>query len=137
MMDNGTVSHAIKAEPFLIIIVDDEIAIAETLAEFITDLGYTPLVAQNGQQALTLARQQWPALVLTDLMMPLLDGFGLIKALRAEATRLNILPPPVVLLTAASQQIMADIQADALLSKPFDLDQLEEIISQFIGPPPG
>src|SRR5438105_1220595 len=64
-------------ESLLILIVDDDIPIGEMLAEVVRELGYTPLVAYNGQQALTLAREHWPALVITDQMMPFLSGTDL------------------------------------------------------------
>lgn len=108
--------------PPLILIVDDEISIAETLAEFVMELGYTPLIAYNGQQALALAREHWPALVLTDLMMPLLNGAGLIRALRAEAEAGKRAFPSIVLLSAVARvSTLADLDVDAIVPKPFDL----------------
>ena len=103
-------------EPPLILIVDDEISIAETLAEFVMELGYTPLVAYNGQQALSLARERWPALVLTDLMMPLLNGAGLIRALRTEAEAGERAFPYVVLLSAVVRgSMLVDLDVDAIV----------------------
>src|SRR5579885_3681230 len=88
----------------LVLIVDDEAAIAETLAEFLNELGYTTLMAANGEEALALARQRWPTLVFTDLMMPHINGIELIATLRAEAAARKIKPPFIVLLTAAGKR---------------------------------
>ncbi len=58
------------------LVVEDEPPLAELLARLVEELGYTPVVASHGRQALELARERLPALVLTDLMMPYLDGQG-------------------------------------------------------------
>jgi two-component system, chemotaxis family, chemotaxis protein CheY len=121
-----------ETEPVLILIADDEEPIVEMLAAFVEDLGHTPLVAQNGQQALSLAREHWPALIITDLMMPMLSGAELILSLRAEAAH-GRAAPPIVLLTAGSARAANQLQVDALLLKPFDLDQLEQVIRRLLG----
>ncbi|GHO46251.1 response regulator [Ktedonospora formicarum] len=120
-------------ESLSVLIVDDEVGIAETLADFIQELGYTPLVAYNGLEALALARKRWPALVITDFMMPILNGLGLLKALRAEAAEQRKTMPPVIMLSAVNTiAAMRDEKADAMLAKPFDLDELERIIERFL-----
>ncbi len=120
-------------EPLQILIVDDELSIAEMLAEFVMELGYRPLLAYNGQQALALAREHWPALVMTDLMMPLLSGVGLIRALRAEAEISKRPFPPVVLLSAVHGPTLANADADAIVPKPFDLEHLEKVVRELLG----
>lgn len=92
-----------EPEPPLILIADDEEPITEMLEAFVTDLGYTPPVARNGQQALNLARERWPALVVTDLMMPIVSGADLITALSAEAKASGRASPPIVLLTTGAR----------------------------------
>lgn len=131
MKDHTTVNP--PTEMRIILIADDETAIAETLAEFVAELGFTPLVAQNGRQALHMARERWPALVMTDLMMPLLDGTELIRLLRAEAASNGRMVPPIILLTAAGTHRLKDLPVDAILRKPFDLDQLEQLMYQLLG----
>ncbi len=132
-MDKNPASQESGEEPALILIVDDEAAIAETLAEFVGDLGYMAMVAYNGQQALELARERWPALVITDLMMPLLDGIHLVAELRSEAAERAIPSPPIVLLTAVSTRSVNGVRVEALIAKPFDLNQLEKIINRLLG----
>src|SRR6266516_2955320 len=123
MTSKGSVLHTAETEPLLILIVDDEEPIVDLLAAFVTDLGLTPLVAQNGQQALWLARERWPALIITDLMM----------ALREEAAAHGRASPPIVLLTAGSARAASQLQVEALLLKPVDLDQLEQVIRHLLG----
>ena len=137
MMSKDFVFHSpeTKTETFLILIADDEVTITEALAVFVADLGYVPMVAYNGQEALALASERWPRLVITDLMMPLLNGADLIHALRAEAVRRGKEPPPVILLTAAGIKAVKDLDVAALILKPFDLDHLEQVLHRLLGNP--
>ena len=132
MINKGSVAPVATAEPILILIVDDEESIVELLATFVTDQGYTPLVAQNGQQALDLAREHGPALIITDLMMPVINGADLIVALRAEAAAQGRSAPPIVLLTAGSRRAASQLSVEAVLLKPFDLTQLEQVIRRLL-----
>jgi DNA-binding response OmpR family regulator len=121
-----------KSNAPLVLIVDDEAAIAETLADFISVLGYTSEVAYNGQQALQLAREHWPTLVITDLMMPIMDGAHLVEALHNEATDRRIAAPPIVLLTAVGTRAVNGLAVEAILAKPFNFDHLEKVILPFL-----
>ena len=112
----------------LVLIAEDEPTIALVLSEVIQDLGYTPLLAQNGRQALELARERRPALVITDLMMPELDGAALIAALRDEPGD----PVPTILVTAVGTAQSLRAGADAVLTKPFDIVALETLLAQLL-----
>lgn len=129
-------AQAAEQEPFLVLIAEDEEPIAEAIAFLVEDNGYTPLIANNGRKALELARARHPALVITDLMMPYLDGDELISALRAEAAADNHMPPSTILLSAAGLRRMRAAGADAILPKPFELDDLEKLLHRFLGHPP-
>lgn len=128
------VEHEEKAssEPLLVLVAEDEEPIAEALSLIVLDAGYTPLIAMHGRQALEMARRQHPALVITDLMMPYLDGIALITALRADAAQEHHPPPPIILMTAAGVQRVHEAKADAVLSKPFDLDVVEKLLRHFL-----
>ncbi len=130
-MSNDSV-HSKEGEQILILIADDEEPIVELLATFVQDLGYSPLVAQNGQQALDLAHERWPALIITDLMMPVLSGADLILALREEASAQGKLPPPIIVLTAGSSRAARNLPVEAVLLKPFDLQQVERTIRRLL-----
>lgn len=121
--------------PGLVLIVDDEAPIAEALAMIIEDAGFTPLIAKHGQQAIELARAQPPALVITDLMMPRLDGTALIAALRADAAANDHAVPPMVLVTAGGLQQANAAGADAVLLKPFTVEEVEALLRRFLSPP--
>ncbi len=125
-------AQASGQEPFLVLIAEDEEPIAEAIAFVVEDSGYTPLIAHNGREALELARARHPALVITDLMMPYLDGDELIRALRADAAADNHMPPRTILLSAAGLRRMKAAGADAILPKPFDLEDLEKLLHRFL-----
>ncbi len=134
MTSQECITRSRETEPLLILIADDEEPIAEMLEAFVTDLGYTALVARNGQQALMLARERWPALVITDLMMPVLSGADFIEALQAQAAAHGRASPPIVLLTAGSTRAISHLHVDVILFKPFDLGKLVQVLHQLLGP---
>jgi DNA-binding response OmpR family regulator len=119
-------------EPVIILIAEDEEPIAAILATVIEDLGYRPLIAVDGRHALELARITWPALVITDLMMPRLTGADLIVALHAEAATTGRTAVPVILITAVGLHHARNAGADAVLIKPFDLGDLEALITNLL-----
>jgi CheY-like chemotaxis protein len=129
-------SQSNERESFLVLIAEDEEPIAEAIAMLVEDCGYTPLIANNGRQALELARRRRPALIITDLMMPYLNGDELIATLKSDAARDAHATPPIILLSAAGLRRMKVAGADVLLPKPFELNELETLLHRFLGTPP-
>jgi two-component system chemotaxis response regulator CheY len=119
----------------LILIVEDEEPLAETISFIVREAGYTPMVALNGKQALELARTRKPALVITDLMIPHLDGTALIGALRTATSLAGEPAAPVILITAANTIRARAAGADVILRKPFYLADLEALLRRFLGTP--
>ena len=109
-----------------VLVADDDRAIASIIGIVVEEAGYTPLLAYDGGEALALARQRRPSLIITDLMMPVLDGAGLVSALRLDGDL-----PPVVVVTAAPARAAA-IGADAVLTKPFPIAALEALLARFL-----
>lgn len=109
-----------------VLVADDDRAIAAIIGIVVEEAGYTPLYAHDGAEALALARERHPALIITDLMMPVLDGAGLVAALRLDGEL-----PPVVVVTAAPARAAA-LGADAVLPKPFRIEALEAILARFL-----
>lgn len=111
-----------------VLVVDDEGPVREFLVEMLHDLGWRVRQAIHGRQALTLASEERPDLVISDVMMPVMDGAELCRRLKAELS-----PPPVVILaSAASPRVAENAGADAFLSKPFDLAELEGLVNQLV-----
>ena len=121
------------AEPPVVLIVEDEEPISFVLAMIVADAGYRPLTAAHGKEALELALREHPALILTDLMMPYLDGADLISALHAAMDDGARRAPPIVLMTAAGMRQARAAGADALLCKPFSVEEVETILQRFLG----
>lgn len=110
-----------------ILIVDDDPSIRDFIAQFLGGEGYAVEVAPNGARALALIERTPVALVLLDMRMPVLDGWGLARALVERG-----LQPPLVVMTAAygahARNWALEIGAVALLAKPFDLNDLLAIV---------
>lgn len=116
-----------------ILVVEDELAIADMLSTLLADEGYEVLIAGNGREGLALVAQEHPDLVLSDVMMPILDGREMCRLIRAEPEYGDI---PVVLMSAARDGAMSfECGQAAFLSKPFDLDRLLGLVLELIGLP--
>jgi two-component system, OmpR family, alkaline phosphatase synthesis response regulator PhoP len=108
---------------YLILVVDDDPAILDLIAQLLIEEGYPVLAASNGRTALNLAREQLPKLILLDLMMPEMNGWQVVGELKAAAqTRLI----PVILLSARRDlaTVADDLEVAAFVEKPFDIDEL-------------
>jgi CheY-like chemotaxis protein len=107
----------------LILIAEDEFGLAEVMAQLLIDRGYEVGVAVNGTAALAHMEVRLPDLVLVDLMMPILDGPGLVRRMRAEPALAQV---PVVVMTAMPGAIPADIIpiVQGVLAKPFTPEAL-------------
>lgn len=116
-------------EPLLVLIVEDEEPIATALSFIIEDAGYIPLIAMHGRQALDVLRERHPALIITDLMMPYMNGAQLITAIRA---REDAATPPIVLMTAAGPRYSAAADADEVLPKPFNIAEVESLLHRYL-----
>jgi DNA-binding response OmpR family regulator len=112
-------------QAYLVLVVDDEPSVAESVKLIAQQAGYQVLVAYSGQEALAKIEQQWPAMVISDVMMPRMDGSTFIAALRTLADHWQLPMPAVLLMTATSQRVVEGIEADAVIRKPFDIDDLE------------
>lgn len=132
-------SRVANGQSPLVLIVEDERPIAETLGDIVTDAGCRAVLASDGRQGLLLARHERPALVITDYMMPYMNGAQLMLALREEAQSSGQLAPPVVLITAAGSVVNGVTRADAIIRKPFNIAQIEALLRRLLdlshGPP--
>lgn len=115
-----------------VLVVDDNADLRALLRENLTT-AYRVLEATNGQEAIGLAREAQPDLIVTDVMMPVMDGYALCAALKKDIHTSHI---PVIVLTARNsleQQIRGlETGADAYISKPFSLELLETRVRKLI-----
>ena len=105
-----------------ILVVEDELALRETIAYNLRQQGYEILVAADGETAITLAKLHQPDLMILDLMLPNVDGFEVCRILRKD---LNL---PIIMLTARSGEIDRvlglEMGADDYIVKPFSMREL-------------
>lgn len=105
-----------------VLIVDDEIALQETLAYNLTKEGYDIMVAGDGKNAIEKADQFHPDLIILDIMLPGMDGFEVCQRLRKETNA------PILMLTARDDEIDRvvglEVGADDYLTKPFSMREL-------------
>lgn len=99
-----------------ILLVDDDLALCELLAEYLAGEGLAVVCAHDGEQGLRLAQgEDWDAIVL-DVMLPKMNGFDVLRALRQQAA------PPVLMLTARGEDtdtvVGLELGADDYVSKP-------------------
>ncbi len=114
-----------------ILIVEDEQAIAEMLAAILEETDYQVVIAGNGQEAWAKLETTRPDLILSDIMMPIMDGRTLCKKLQAHPTYRSI---PRVLMSAAYDSVSpSDGNPAAFLKKPFALQELLATVSGIIG----
>lgn len=104
------------------LVVDDEVDLRSAIAEVLEFDGYEVDTAANGEQAMQKLRAgDGVALVLLDLMMPVMDGLEFLDQIRADTSRSW---PPVIVLTAAFTGSAEDLGVAAVVRKPFGLDRL-------------
>ena len=105
-----------------ILVVDDEPSVTDLLAYNLRKAGYEILLAADGREALRLARQSSPNLILLDLMIPEVDGLDVCRELRKTSA------VPIIMLTARGEEIDRvvglELGADDYVSKPFSVREL-------------
>jgi DNA-binding response OmpR family regulator len=104
-----------------ILVVDDDPSILGTVSEILTFERYSVETATNGAEALAILDRATPWLILLDMRMPVLDGWGFMRAVRARG-----ITTPILVMTAAhdGQRWANEVQAADFLSKPFEMDEL-------------
>src|SRR5687768_11845292 len=104
-----------------ILIIDDHSDIRENIAEILTLAGYNTLTAENGKKGVELALANKPSLIVCDIMMPELDGYGVLHLLRKNPSTEQI---PFIFLTAKVERSDfrkgMELGADDFITKPFD-----------------
>lgn len=120
---------------FLILVVDDS---ADNVAVISLDLqhqGYRVVTASNGEDAVNVAAQTLPNLILMDINLPTLDGLGATRRIRETDALREV---PVVAITAFGtegfQRAAYDAGVDGYLTKPLDFDRMHQLIARLLSP---
>jgi CheY-like chemotaxis protein len=111
----------------IILVVDDDRDVRESLAESLRDAGYTTHCARNGEEALSyLRRNPPPAAMLLDLFMPVMNGWQFVQSLRG--TRFDAIP--IIMVTGSGPHWGTPVTR--VLRKPLDLDEVLATVAQAI-----
>jgi len=121
---------------FLILVVDDS---ADNVAVISLDLqqqGYRVVTASNGEDAVAVATQTLPNLILMDINLPTLDGLGAARRIRETDAMREV---PIVAITAFGtegfQRAAYDAGLSGYLTKPIDFDRMHQLIARLLSPP--
>jgi CheY-like chemotaxis protein len=126
----------------LLLVVEDIPGIRELLELTLRFKNYDVMTAQNGQEALQLVQDRHPALIVTDILMPHMDGFSLIYHLRRDQHTWNI---PVIFLSATyvspeDKEFATTLGAARFIEKPINIEQflttVADLLRELPAPPP-
>jgi diguanylate cyclase len=122
-----------------ILVVDDRALNREFLATLLRYVGYRVVEAADGAEALQAVQREHPALVVSDVLMPIMDGIEFAKAVRADPA---IAATPIIFYTATYRMEQAQAMAescgvDTVLSKPVEPQAILDAVQAHIGPAPG
>jgi len=117
-----------------LLIVEDDPDIRKLLDTTLTFKGYRVISARNGKEALEVVQGERPTIVIADIMMPQLDGFGLVHRLRINPETRDV---PVVFITATyvapeDKEFALNIGATRFIQKPVDLEMFLKTISELL-----
>jgi CheY-like chemotaxis protein len=110
-----------------VLVVDDDDAIVSTVESVLVDEGYAVSTAADGREALQEVDRELPSLVLLDMRMPVLDGWGF-----ADEVKRRGIDVPILVITAAqdARRWAAEIGADGYVSKPFEIEDLLQAVAE-------
>lgn len=112
-----------------ILLVDDEEKLTRNLKVFLELNGYDVTTANNGKDGVEAAKECQPDLIISDIMMPQMDGYTMLKTIKSDLSLTSI---PVIMLTAKDGlSDLCEIEGSAqFLVKPFELNMLLEVVKK-------
>lgn len=133
-MDEGKVFSAKNPDQKTpVLIVEDSPVQAEMLRRILAQDGYMVTIAKNGAEALELVIKQKPSLIISDILMPVMDGYQLCREINKNEKLRDI---PIILLTKLGEvdDVVKGLEADAnyYITKPFDADYISSVVSEII-----
>jgi len=123
----------------LVLVVDDERQVLKTASRLIRNLGYATVVAHDGEEGIKLAKAYMPELVLSDALMPKLDGREMCRLLKQDSQTARIRSIIMTAFTGVSKyksSVLKDLDCDEQIQKPVEFDRLRSILQKFLPPTP-
>ncbi len=119
--------------PLLILVVDDNLGTRVSVSDYLQIAGYSVIMAEDGQEALSLVEEYRPHLIVTDITMPRLDGYEFVRKVRSSPIFRLI---PVIFLTeraSTSERIVGyQLGCDLYLPKPFEMPELGAMVRNLL-----
>ena len=120
---------------YLILVVDDSADNLAVISLYLQHLGYRVVTANNGEDAVNVATQMLPNVILMDINLPTLDGLGATRRIRETE---GLRDTPVIAITAFGtegfQRAAYDVGVSGYLTKPIDLDRMHQLIARLLSP---
>ena len=140
MTASATVDAPAPAEPVrqapLVLVVDDSLTVRRVTQRLLAREGYRVVLAKDGLEAIECLAQERPAIMLTDIEMPRMDGFDLVRNVRSDPALAGL---PVVMITSRIAQkhrdYAAELGVDHYLGKPYGEEELLRLVSEHAGLP--
>ncbi len=121
-----------------ILLLDDEPDLLRALSVRFRAAGFTCETASNGREGLASVARGVPDLIVTDLIMPDVDGYELVRRLRADAATASV---PIVVMSAMPKHELAtqakDLAVSCIMHKPFEFEELLSITRELLAQTPG
>jgi len=128
-VDVASGSEPVQTNSGEILVIDDDPAVRDLMSRFLTKLGFHVVTAESGAEALRLAKKVNPLLITLDVMMPEMDGWRVLKQLKADPGLAEI---PVIMVTVVDNEPMAAaLGASSYLIKPVVRDRLAVLVEQY------
>ncbi len=118
-----------KRDKPLILVVDDDLSVRNLFRNYLEKVNYQVVTASNGSEGLRLARQLQPDVITLDVMMPGMDGWMVLSALKSDPELLEI--PVIVVSMIEDKRLGYSLGADDYLVKPVDRNQLSNVLKKF------
>jgi CheY-like chemotaxis protein len=130
--DDNCIFDSVTIKMKTILVIEDNLEIRENISEILELEGFKVIVAMEGKTGLDVATRELPDIILCDIMMPGLDGYGVLKAIKSNSETKYI---PFIYVTASAEKsevrLAMDMGADGYVRKPFDTDELLDAINKF------
>ena len=116
-----------------VLVIDDDLNVLDVMRRFLSKEGFDVLTAQGGREGLALARQVHPSLITLDVLMPELDGWGVLRELKSTP---ELAPIPVIMLTIVDERSKGyALGASEYITKPIDWTRLRALLHHLNGGP--
>ncbi|MCC7369830.1 MAG: response regulator [Chloroflexi bacterium] len=132
--ENGAAATATATRRKCVLVVEDNATVGGLLVALLREEGYRALRAWDGREAMKMARDRRPDLVVLDLSLPYRDGIEVLRELRANV---DTAEAPMVIVSGSATQVSQDDRAlvsDAI-TRPFDIDRLLNVFRRHLGDP--